>query len=283
VTVQPTITGLFSPSESEMSEEEINGARPDLLTPVLIEGELRIRDVDLAVRLGFTKPANIRKLIIRHIAALAGLGTISTVETVNRGQKAQEYYLNRRQAIYITTKSETEKATDTTIEIIDKFDAYERGAISSQKPMSREEFLAQAVLMADQTIKEQADKIAKLTPKAEGFDRIADADGSLNITEAAKALQRQPKDLFTYLATNGWTYRRAGSGTWLGYQARTNAETVPEGSHKDANGIAEGSHKDAIGIAEGSPNDRKERDRDRQIQGFASCCKASLPRRRPNR
>jgi hypothetical protein len=43
------------------------------------------------------------------------------------GRPTIEYYLNRKQAIFITAKSETPIPTDTTIEIIERFDAYERG------------------------------------------------------------------------------------------------------------------------------------------------------------
>lgn len=61
---------------------------------------------------------------------------------------------------------------------------------------------------------------AELTPKAEALDRIATADGSLNITAAAKALQVRPKDLFTYLQAHGWIYRRNGESGYLGYQSK---------------------------------------------------------------
>lgn len=61
---------------------------------------------------------------------------------------------------------------------------------------------------------------AELTPKAEALDRIATADGSLNITAAAKALQVRPKDLFTYLQAHGWIYRRNGGTGYLGYQSK---------------------------------------------------------------
>lgn len=61
--------------------------------------------------------------------------------------------------------------------------------------------------------KEMSDDVAAL-------DRIAKADGSLNITESAKALQVRPKDLFSYLNAHGWIYRRAGAEHWLGYQNR---------------------------------------------------------------
>lgn len=62
---------------------------------------------------------------------------------------------------------------------------------------------------------------AALEPKADALDRIAAADGALSITAAAKALQMRPKDLFTYLQANGWIYRRAGGGGYLGYQSKT--------------------------------------------------------------
>jgi phage regulator Rha-like protein/phage antirepressor YoqD-like protein len=61
---------------------------------------------------------------------------------------------------------------------------------------------------------------ADLAPKASALDRIATANGSLGLQEAAKALQMQPKALIEYLSRNGWIYKRHGSKNWLGYQAR---------------------------------------------------------------
>lgn len=99
------------------------------LPVVAVKGEPRILDMDFAVRLGFANPIDIRKLVRRHEEALTRLGTLATVATVKRGQNATEFYLNRKQAIFITAKSETTEATDITIEIIERFDAYERGSI----------------------------------------------------------------------------------------------------------------------------------------------------------
>jgi Rha family phage regulatory protein len=67
------------------------------------------------------------------------------------------------------------------------------------------------------------DRVAVLEPKAEALQRIAEADGSLCVTDAAKALQMRPSDLFRWLRENGWIYRRPGSGHDLGYAERTNA------------------------------------------------------------
>ncbi|MBS1057179.1 hypothetical protein [Gluconobacter kondonii] len=106
-------------------------AGSNVIAPALHDGELRILDTDLATRLGFAKPENIRKLIERHNEALSVLGLISTVEinTGQRGRPGKATYLNKKQAIFITAKSETAEATEITIEIIEKFDAYERGEL----------------------------------------------------------------------------------------------------------------------------------------------------------
>lgn len=59
---------------------------------------------------------------------------------------------------------------------------------------------------------------ATLAPKAEALDRIAQADGSLCVTDAAKTLQVAPKELFRYLRSHGWTYSRPGTAD-IGYQS----------------------------------------------------------------
>ncbi len=52
--------------------------------------------------------------------------------------------------------------------------------------------------------------------------RLTKADGSLNVTEAAKTLGMRPKDLFDWLSHNGWIYKRPNSAHWLGYQIKCN-------------------------------------------------------------
>lgn len=70
--------------------------------------------------------------------------------------------------------------------------------------------LEQALL----TLKDQA-------PKVFALDRLeTHTDGTLNVTNAAKALQMQPKKLFAWLSANHWIYRRAGNSSWTAYQDR---------------------------------------------------------------
>ena len=63
--------------------------------------------------------------------------------------------------------------------------------------------------------------VQTLAPKAEALDRFATfAEGSMCITNAAKALQVQPKAFFRWLQEHQWIYRRTGGSGWLAYQAR---------------------------------------------------------------
>ena len=57
------------------------------------------------------------------------------------------------------------------------------------------------------------------------YERIAKADGSLCLTDAAKALQMRPKDLITHLSSEKmkWIYKRAGNANWLGYSDKVQA------------------------------------------------------------
>jgi phage antirepressor YoqD-like protein len=61
-------------------------------------------------------------------------------------------------------------------------------------------------------------KVAEQAPKVEALKRLEGADGSLCITDAAKALNVRPKDLFGYLSAQKWTYKRPGTTNWIGYQ-----------------------------------------------------------------
>lgn len=191
-----------------------------------VGGEPRILDTDLARRLGFAKPAKIRDLIKRHLPSLEAMGTVPTVGTVNRGQEATEFYLNRKQAIFITAKSETAEAVNITIEIVQRFEAYERGAIAAAPGLdfSNPDHLLPLLAQYATDKKALQNQVAANRPKVLGFERIAGADGSMSITEAAKTLQlARIKDLFDWLHAHRWIYRRAGNKNWLAHQDKVRA------------------------------------------------------------
>ncbi len=72
---------------------------------------------------------------------------------------------------------------------------------------------SEKVIALEEEVKEQK-------PKVSGFNRISEADGLSCVTNAAKTLQMRPKDLFFWLSSNKWIYKRAGGKTWTGYQNR---------------------------------------------------------------
>lgn len=89
--------------------------------------EPRLRDLRLAEALGFEKTHNVRKLIERHQAALIRLGEVfSTVEKTSPagGRPAPTYWLNKKQALYLCTKSEAPLATEVTLQMVEVFDAW---------------------------------------------------------------------------------------------------------------------------------------------------------------
>jgi Rha family phage regulatory protein len=78
--------------------------------------------------------------------------------------------------------------------------------------------LRQLLLSYSEKVLTLEDKVSKLEPQAQIVDRIANSNGSLCITDAAKTLGIRPTDLFKYLRHNGWIYMRLGTSHDVGYQ-----------------------------------------------------------------
>jgi prophage antirepressor-like protein len=69
-------------------------------------------------------------------------------------------------------------------------------------------------------------KVAEQAPKVEALKRLEGADGSLCVTDAAKALNVRPKALFSHLQAAKWIYKRPGTTSWIGYQDKIQAGLV---------------------------------------------------------
>jgi Rha family phage regulatory protein len=72
---------------------------------------------------------------------------------------------------------------------------------------------------ADKVLVLEGEKAA-LQPKADALARIAESDGSLCITDAAKTLQVRPNDLFKFLRAHSWIYRRPSTDHDVAYQSK---------------------------------------------------------------
>lgn len=90
-------------------------------------------------------------------------------------------------------------------------------------PVSREQQLAQAVVLAQQVIDEQTRQVRELTPKAQSFDHFLSAVNDYSVSVVAQALNRAGAKtgrnrLFRDLKDLGWIYKPDGAPQWRLYQ-----------------------------------------------------------------
>lgn len=139
------------------------------------DGAPRMKDTILAAALGFVKALDIRPLIQRHATNLTRFGEVCTevAKTSARGGRpGKAYYLNKKQALYICTKSETDNATEVTIQMVEVFDAYTAGQlVATDKPVHVREHDRRTSTKVDDAVrlKTNIDRLESIT------DRIAPA------------------------------------------------------------------------------------------------------------
>lgn len=108
-----------------------------------VNHEPRIEDLKLAEALGFSDKHKIRELIKKHRPSLEEFGEVSAVErkpTAKGGRPGRTFYLNRKQALFITAKSETERAAIVTVQMVEVFDA-----VMSKKEIGTVAFIGNVV------------------------------------------------------------------------------------------------------------------------------------------
>lgn len=88
------------------------------------------------------------------------------------------------------------------------------------KALSDPNALRGLLLGYSEKVIELEQQVQDMKPDVAALERIAKADGSLCLTDTAKALQMRPKDFIAMLNQNGWIYKRAGNSHWLGYQEK---------------------------------------------------------------
>ena len=164
---------------------------------------------DVAFVLGYSKPRNAVSTHCKSAISIGALNQGSLDPQTKIIPERDVYRLIMRSKLPSAEQFE-EKVVGEILPSIRKKGIYSLAQSQFQIPQTYPEALR---LAAD-----QAEQIKELKPKADGFDRIATADGSLCITDAAKTLQMGPKELFFYLNSHEWIYRRTGNKNWLAYQ-----------------------------------------------------------------
>lgn len=169
--------------------------------------------------------ANI-KISAERLAEKGVIGTLATQEFTHNGNLYTEYLLCKRDSLILVAQN----CPEFTARVVDRWQALEEQAAKAAfdpASLTRIDILKMAVDSEEGRIKAVAEleqtqtKLAIAAPKAEALDRFATfAEGSMCLTNAAKALQLQPRKFIAWLQERQWIYRRAGGSHWIGYQSR---------------------------------------------------------------
>lgn len=160
----------------------------------------------------------------QSIERLAERGTISLppmgeVSNTGPGPKTiSVYHLTKRDSLVVVAQLSPEF----TARVVDRWQELEaKAAAPALDPanLSRMQLIELAMQAETERIALEG-KVVEMTPKVAALDRIATADGSLCLMDAAKQLQMRPKDLITFMSAHQWIYKRAGGTAWIGYQDR---------------------------------------------------------------
>ena len=177
------------------------------------DGEIWFVAKDIAETLGYTNP---QKAVRDHCKKRKILGvnetfTLDAQTTII--PESDVYRLIMRSKLPSAEKFE-EWVTTEVLPTIRKTGHYGAPQINLRDP---DQLL---VLLTDYAVEQKRLKseIGELKPQAEALERIALSDGSLCITDAAKSLQVNPKDLFGIMSARQWIYKRFGMTHWVAYQ-----------------------------------------------------------------
>lgn len=167
---------------------------------------------------------NVLRDIERLNATYTEMGLLKIKETLytheQNGMQYREFLLNRAQCVDLVSGYRA----DMRIRINRRWMELEEQIRQPVHaiPQTLSEALRLAADLAEQNEK-QAALLAEAAPKVQALERISRADGDCCITDAAKLLKVRPRELFDWLSSNAWIYKRNGRGAWIGYQDKVQA------------------------------------------------------------
>lgn len=110
--------------------------------------------------------------------------------------------------------------------IIDRWQQLEAQAANPAPRFVIPQTLPDALRLAAELAEQKAqveERLAIAAPKAEALDRIAESDGEMTLTVAAKVLQMKPRQLTEWMRNNRWLYKRPGAANNVAYQDKIDA------------------------------------------------------------
>jgi phage antirepressor YoqD-like protein len=146
------------------------------------------------------------------------------------------YLVNKRDSFVVVAQV----CPEFTAALVDRWQALEEQVRNPPAPVFTmpkdfSEALRQLADKNDEVIKIGFEKAAveseleAVAPKVEAYDYLHDVvEGSMTISNAAKALQLHRNFLFEWLSKNGWTFRFGGVGEWVGHQGYIDDEMLDQ-------------------------------------------------------
>lgn len=176
------------------------------------DGEIWFVGKDVAEVLGYS---NHKKALKDHVDAEDSLRE----RIVTSGQNREMIIINESGLYSLILSSKLPQTKEfkrwVTSEILPSVRKH-GGYIAGQEEMSGEELMARAILFADRKIKEQAERIALMEPKAAYYDTVTESAGSLSFRETAKVLAVREKEFIAFLEKKKLVFRN-GYGKLVPY------------------------------------------------------------------
>lgn len=131
---------------------------------------------------------------------------------------------NREQTEYLLDREHTDclltgYSAPLRMKVIRRWQELEQANAAPAIPQNLPDALRLAADLAEQNNQLRL-VVTEQEPKVQALARIANASGSMCLTDAAKHLGVQRCKLIEWMKANRWIYRREGSARWLAYQPR---------------------------------------------------------------
>ncbi|MBZ3928236.1 phage antirepressor KilAC domain-containing protein [Xanthomonas citri] len=155
----------------------------------------------------------------RSVDRLVSRGVIASppmAEKPTAGRPAAEYVFSGEQGKRDSIVVVAQLSPEFTARLVDRWQELERRVAAPADPLA---ILSDPVALRA-LLGTYAARVEELSPKADALDRIAIADGSLNLREAAKTMQVPERKFLALLEQKRWIYRHPLSSTWLAYAGR---------------------------------------------------------------
>lgn len=176
--------------------------------------------------------------IIRDIEKLVAGGVLNFEETPyivpQNGQTYKTYNMDRDGFTLLAMSFSGKKALQFKLRYIEQFNAMEAELRRQSNVMI--DYSDPAILIGvmkhlqlenkkkDELIAEQKQNLKKL-------DRLEGARGSMCISDAAKTLGVKRDDLFRFMDSRRWIFKRSGSKNWLAYDEKRRAGLMEHDDH----------------------------------------------------